>query len=217
MKVLLFGATGHIGSAVTTELIARGHQVTGVTRSGVSRTGAAGADPGFPLVAGDVSDAARVTELSVGHDLVASAVGPRIGVDDDRKILIGATNGLIEGLRKSAVKRLVVLGGAGSLETAPGVRVIDSPHFPDMWKANALAQIEALGIYREVDDLDWTFISPAQFIEPGERTGTYRLGGEQLLVDAEGKSKISIPDYAVAFVDEIENGTSTRTRISVAY
>ncbi|MFJ6216792.1 NAD(P)-dependent oxidoreductase [Streptomyces sp. NPDC092296] len=212
MKVLLFGATGHIGSAIAAELLSRGHQVTGVTRSGSN-----GDDAGFPLVAGDVSNAAQVAELAAGHDLVASAVGPRLGVDDDREILIGATNGLIEGLRKSGVKRLVVLGGAGSLETAPGVRVIDSPHFPEMWKANAHAQIEALGIYREVQDLDWTFISPAQMIEPGERTGSYRVGGEQLLVDAEGKSRISIADYAIAFVDEIERGASIRTRIAVAY
>ncbi len=212
MKILLFGATGNIGSAVASELVARGHEVTGVTRSGP-----AGTEKGFELVVGNVSDAEQVAELAAGHDLVASTVGPRIGKEDDREVLIGATNGLIEGVRKAGLKRLVVLGGAGSLQTAPGVRVVDSPHFPDMWKANALAQIEALGLYREVEDLDWTYISPAKMIEPGERTGQYREGREDLLVDADGNSKISIADYAIAFADQVERGEAIRTRVSVAY
>ncbi|GAA5004976.1 NAD(P)-dependent oxidoreductase [Kitasatospora paranensis] len=211
MKVLLFGATGNIGSAIADELTARGHEVTGVTRSG------AAARPGVRAVAGNVGDPAQVAELAEGHDLVASAVGPRIGTEDDREVIVGATRGLIEGLRAAGVKRLVVLGGAGSLRTADGTRVVDDPHFPDLWKANALAQIEALGLYREVDDLDWTYVSPAKLIEPGERTGVYRLGGDDLLVDADGRTRISIPDYAVAFADLIDGGHALRTRVSVAY
>ncbi|MFG3496012.1 NAD(P)-dependent oxidoreductase [Streptomyces sp. NPDC047928] len=214
MKVLLFGASGNIGSAIADELLSRGHTVTGVTRTGELR---GGDREGLTVAAGDVTDAATVAELAPGHDAVASAVGPRLGVDDDRKILVGATQALIEGLRRGDVTRLVVLGGAGSLEVSPGVRVIDNPNFPAMWKANALAQSEALGLYREVDDLDWTFISPAALIEPGERTGTYRRGGDQLLVDADGKSRITIPDYAVAFVDELERGEAVKQRITVAY
>ncbi|PBC78714.1 hypothetical protein BX265_3493 [Streptomyces sp. TLI_235] len=212
MKVLLFGATGNIGAAIAAELVSRGHEVTGVTRSGGGGAGSA-----VPLVAGDVADGEQVAELAQGHDAVASAVGPRIGADDDRTILLGATEGLVAGLRKAGVRRLVVLGGAGSLRTAAGTRIVDDPHFPELWKANALAQIEALGRYREVDDLDWTYISPAKLIEPGERTGTYRLSGDDLLVDAEGRSRISIPDYAVAFVDQLEGGQALRTRVSVAY
>jgi uncharacterized protein len=210
MKVLLFGATGNIGSAIADELVSRGHQVVGVTRTGTGESA-------VPLVSGNVTDSAKVAELAAGFDLVASAVGPRIGVDDDRDTLIGATSGLIEGLRKAGVTRLVVLGGAGSLITPAGTRVVDDPHFPELWKANALAQIEALGLYREVEDLDWTYISPAKVIEPGERTGSYRLSGDTLLVDAEGKTLISIPDYAVAFADQIEGGQELRTRLSVAY
>ena len=210
MKVLLFGATGNIGSAIAAELVSRGHQVTGVTRAGKGAST-------VPLVSGDVSDPARVAELAAGFDLVASAVGPRAGVDDDRDTLVGATRGLIAGLRKAGVARLVVLGGAGSLITPGGTRVVDDPHFPELWKANALAQIEALGLYREVEDLDWTYISPAKVIEPGERTGVYRLSGDVLLVDAEGRTLISIPDYAVAFADQIERGRALRTRLSVAY
>jgi putative NADH-flavin reductase len=211
MKVLLFGASGNIGSAIAAELVSRGHQVTGVTRTGKLD------NPAVQAVAGDVSDAAQVAELAQGHDLVASAVGPRIGIDNDHEILVGATRGLIEGLQKAGGKRLVALGGAGSLRTPAGHRVVDDAHFPEMWKANALAQIEALGLYRETEGLDWTYISPAKLIEPGERTGTYRLSGEDLLVDEAGQCKISIPDYAVAFVDQIEGGEHLRTRVSVAY
>lgn len=216
MKILLFGAGGHIGSAIAAELLSRGHTVTGVTRSG----GADGAADraGYTSVAGDATSADTVAELSAqGYDLVASAVGPKIGVDDDHKIIVGATRALIEGLTRSGVRRIVVLGGAGSLETAPGVRVIDSPHFPQEWKQNALAQNEALGLYRQASHLDWTFISPAKLIEPGERTGTYRSGGDQLVVNAEGASRISIPDYAVAFADEVEQGNAVKSRINIAY
>src|SRR5207248_11787146 len=115
-----------------------------------------------------------------------------------------ATKGLIEGLRKTSVNRLVVLGGAGSLLTPAGTTLLQSPDFPAMWRPNAQAQTEALALYREVEDLDWTFISPAAHIEPGARTGNYRLGGDELLTDAEGHSNISIADYAIAFVDVLE-------------
>ncbi|MCX4783812.1 NAD(P)-dependent oxidoreductase [Streptomyces sp. NBC_01264] len=214
MNILLFGASGHIGSAIAGELLSRGHAVTGVTRTGEI---AGNGHEGLKVIAGDATSADTVAELSAGYDAVASAVGPKLGVDDDHKIIVGAANALIEGLTRSGVRRVVVLGGAGSLEVSPGVKVIDNPNFPAMWKQNALAQSEALALYRQAGSLDWTFISPAAQIEPGERTGTYRVGGEQLLVDAEGKSQISIADYAVAFADELERGDAIQARITVAY
>ena len=213
MRVLVFGATGHLGSGIVAELLARGHEVTGVTRKGTDGAG----QQGLTMKTGDVTDPATVIELAPGHDAVASAVGPTLGVDNDEEILVGATRSLIAGLRKTDVRRLVVVGGAGSLETAPGERLIDSPHFPQMWKANAQAQSTALELYRDTDELDWTFVSPAAMIEPGQRTGNYRVGGDQLMTDAEGHSRISIEDYAAAFVDELENGSAIRRRISVAY
>ncbi|MFD5144656.1 NAD(P)-dependent oxidoreductase [Streptomyces sp. NPDC058401] len=215
MNILLFGASGHIGSAIAGELLSRGHAVTGVTRTGEI---AGTSHEGLKVIAGDATNADTVAELSAqGYDAVASAVGPKLGVDDDHKIIVGAATALIEGLTRSGVRRVVVLGGAGSLEVSPGVKVIDNPNFPAVWKQNALAQSEALALYRQAGSLDWTFISPAAQIEPGERTGTYRVGGEQLLVDAEGKSQISIADYAVAFVDELERGDAIQARITVAY
>lgn len=213
MKVSVFGATGHIGRCIVTELLARGHEVTGISRKAASSA----SPPGLTMKTGDVTDPGTVIELVAGHHAVASAVGPTLGVDNDEEILVGATLSLIAALRKTDVRRLVVVGGAGSLTAAPGQRLIDSPHFPAMWKANALAQSAALELYREVDDLDWTYVSPAAMIEPGERTGNYRVGGDELMVDAIGHSRISTEDYAAAFVHELENGSAVRRRISVAY
>ncbi|MBV8542961.1 MAG: NAD(P)-dependent oxidoreductase [Pseudonocardiales bacterium] len=213
MRVLVFGATGRIGRCIVAELLAHGHEVTGVSRK------AAGGPStlGLTMKTGDVTDPGTVIKLAAGHHAVASAVGPTLGVDNDEQILLGATQSLITALRKTDVRRLVVVGGAGSLEVAPGQRLVDSPHFPAMWKANALAQGAALELYREVDDLDWTYVSPAAMIELGERTGDYRVGGDQLMVDADGHNRISTEDYAAAFVDELENGSAIRRRISVAY
>ena len=214
MKVLLFGASGNIGRAIAQELLSREHSVTGVTRRGVVD----GLEhEQFTAVSGDATDPATVASLASGHDAVASAVGPVVGQENDRDTIVGTTRALIEGLREAGIRRLVTIGGAGSLEAAPGKLVIDDPNFPAMWRSNAEAQSEALGIYREVKDLDWTYISPAARIGEGERTGTFRVGGDQLLTDEQGNSDISYDDYAVAFVDELERGTAVRRRISVAY
>jgi uncharacterized protein len=158
-----------------------------------------------------------VARLAADHDAVVAAIGPKPGAAVPAGAFSGPAHGLIEGLRKAGVRRLLVLGGAGSLEVAPGQRVVDAPDFPDAWKPNALGQAEAFDIYRTVGDLDWTYVSPAAIIQPGERTGTFRIGGDQLLVDAAGESRISIPDYAAGLVDELENGDAIRRRITVAY
>lgn len=212
MKVVLFGASGTIGSAVCDELLRRGHEVTAVTRSGKGSP-----EPSLTVETGDATDAASVTKLVTGHDAVLSAVGPRIGVEDEAEIIVGAARGLIAGLPPAGVRRLIVLGGAGSLEVAPGVLVADDPHFPPAWKANALAQAQALELYRASEGLDWTLVSPAALIEPGERTGVFRTGGDQLLTDADGTSRITIADYAIAFVDQLDKPTALRQRITVAY
>ncbi|HEY8533396.1 MAG TPA: NAD(P)H-binding protein [Micromonospora sp.] len=214
MKVLLFGASGNIGRAIATELLSRGHTVTGVTRRGRVE----GLEhERFTSLAGDATDPATVASLAPGHDAVANAVGPAVGRENDRDTIVGAARALIEGLRKAGVTRLVTIGGAGSLEVAPGRRVLDDPNFPEMWRANAEAQAEALSIFRQVEDLEWTYISPAAHIGEGPRTGVFRVGGDQLLTDENGKSEISYADYAVAFVNELENPTAIRRRITVAY
>jgi putative NADH-flavin reductase len=118
----------------------------------------------------------------------------------------------------AGTRRLVVVGGAGSLEVAPGQRLVDTPDFHAAWKPTALAHAKALDeVYRAADDLDWTYVSPAALIEPGERTGSYRTGGDQLLTDEAGNSRITIADYAIAIADVVENGSAVRRRICVAH
>ena len=124
---------------------------------------------------------------------------------------------LVDGLRAAGVRRLVVVGGAGSLKVAPDKRLMDSPNFPEEWRPEAIAQSEALDYYRSVEDLDWTFVSPAAFIHPGERTGHYRLGGDQLLIDDNGNSEVSAEDYAIAIADLLEQGGHERERVTVAW
>jgi putative NADH-flavin reductase len=116
------------------------------------------------------------------------------------------------------VRRLVVVGGAGSLEVKPGQRLVDTPGFPPGAKPTALAHARALDeVYRDIEDLDWTYVSPAAVIGPGDRTGEFRVGSDGLLTDESGESRISIPDFAIAFADEIEHGDAFRRRITVAY
>lgn len=206
MRILLIGATGMIGRRVAAEAGRRGHKVTGMTRSG-----AAGA------TAADASDAEAVAALAAGCDAVVLAVPPPREDPDPARVLLAVGHGVLSGLRKAGVSRLVVVGGAGSLEVAPGVRLIDTPQYPAAYRNIGLAQSALLDLLRtQAPDLDWTYISPPVEITPGERTGAYRLGGDQLLTDASGKSAISAEDYAAALVDELEQGQAIGRRITVA-
>jgi hypothetical protein len=206
MRILLIGAGGMIGQRVAAEARRRGHEVTGVTRSGSGATAAA-----------EASDAAAVAALSAGHDALVLAVPPPRGDPEPSRALLAAGRGVLDGLRKAGVRRLVVVGGAGSLLVAPGVRLIDTPRYPAAYRDVGLAQCALLDLLRgQAADLDWTYISPPVTIGPGERTGGYQLGGDQLLADASGDSAISAEDYAVALVDELELGRAIGRRITVA-
>ncbi|WP_067490522.1 NAD(P)-dependent oxidoreductase [Actinomadura hibisca] len=207
MRILLIGATGMIGSRIAAEARARGHEVTGATRRGADGTERL-----------DAADAEGVAALARGHDAVVLAIAPPRDGSGAVEPLLAAGHAVLEGMRKAGVRRLVVVGGAGSLEVAPGVTLVSTPEFPELYKPESLAQ-EALlkEIRAEAGDLDWTYISPAAEIGPGERTGTFRLGGDALLTDAEGNSSISAEDYAVALVDELEQGRAVGRRITVAY
>jgi uncharacterized protein len=194
MKIVLFGATGMIGSDIAAELDRRGHEVTRADRS-------TGADVTSPEC------------VAAGADAIISAVSAR-GVD---YTLADVARSLVAGARRAGVRRVVVVGGAGSLEVAPGVRLLDAPDFPAEWRAEALQHVDALELYRGSDDLDWTFASPAPSIHPGQRTEHYRLGGDQLLVGEDGNSEISTEDYAIAIADLLEAGSYGRERVSVAW
>ncbi|MEU8980294.1 NAD(P)-dependent oxidoreductase [Streptomyces sp. NPDC058251] len=219
MKLVLFGATGMVGTRIATEASARGHQVIAVSRSGQSPV------PGVVATAGDASDAAKVAELAAGADAVASACVPPRDGKDPRGRFLALNEGLVEGVRQAGVRRLLVVGGAGSLEVAPGQTATDQPGFPDAYLPEALAHRDVLAFYRSLggdgdngeDGLDWTYVSPAAEIAPGERTGTFRIGGDRMLTDDRGNSRISAEDYAIAFVDELEKDAHPRARMSVAY
>ncbi|OAJ54352.1 3-beta hydroxysteroid dehydrogenase [Paraburkholderia ginsengiterrae] len=211
LKIALFGATGMIGSRIAAEAARRGHQVTALARN-PARVPADVAN--LKAAQADLLDAASVTAAVSGHDVVASAYAPP---HDDLAALTKATHALVDGVRAAGLKRLVVVGGAGSLEVAPGKQLVDAEGFPEAYKAIALAHRVAFDSYRGVTDLDWTFFAPAALIAPGERTGQFRTGANTLLADAEGNSRISAEDYAVAFVDELEQGRFIRQIATVAY
>jgi uncharacterized protein len=206
MRILLIGASGMIGSRIAAEARGRGHEVTGVTRSGKDGTTVA-----------EASDAPAIAALAAGHDVVVFTVAMR-ELEAPLEPLLAAGRGVFEALRTAGVRRLVVIGGAGSLEVAPGVRLIDTPEFPEIYKPEASAHAELFDVIRaEAGDLDWTYVSPAAVIQPGERTGAYRRGGDQLLTDAEGNSEISAEDFAIGVVDELEKNEAIRKRITLAH
>lgn len=213
MKLALFGASGTIGQRILREALSRGHTVTAIVRNPsriIER------DRKVRAVEGNILDPESVEASVIGHDAVICAFGP--GAHQGVETVIGAARSLIAGLRSAGVRRLVVVGGAGSLEVAPGVRLQDTPEFPAQWLPIARAATDALEVYRgEGADLEWTYLSPAALIQPGERTGKFRRGGDQLLVDEQGRSRISAEDYAIALLDEVEEPTHVRQRFTVAY
>ena len=168
---------------------------------------------------GNVCDAASVAEIVKGHDAVISAAGPGAAIANDptqAPMIVQAAHALIEGLKQAGVCRLIVVGGAGSLEVAPGVQLVDTPNFPEQYRPASLAHRESLKIFQQ-SDLDWTFFSPAAEFESGERRGVFQIGGNQLLVDAAGRSRISVQDFAIALLDEVENPQFLRCQMTAAY
>lgn len=207
MKITIIGAAGNIGSRILREAVSRGHDVTAVVR----REGALDPEPNVEVERADARDAGEAARLADGHDAVVVAVSSRKEGAPIQKVVRAA----IEGTRGTGA-RVFVVGGAGSLEVAPGMQLLDTPQFPEEYKAEALQAREALEILRAAD-VNWTYLSPAVVITPGERTGQYRMGGDQVLADAEGNSLISMEDYAVAVLDELESPNHERGRFTVAY
>lgn len=212
MKIALFGASGMIGQRILSEAVSRGHSVTAIVRN-PSKVDVS--NPAATALAGNILDPKDVAGTVAGHDAVVSAYGPS---HDTPETVIDSVRSLAGGLQEANVRRLVVVGGAGSLEVAPGVQLVDTPEFPAAWKAVALAHRDALAALKaDGGNLDWTYVSPAAFIQPGERTGSFRVGGTQLLTDAEGNSKISAEDFAIAIIDELENRAHVQEQITAAY
>lgn len=201
-KVALIGASGNAGSRILKELSDRGHDVTAIARNPdkIARL------PGVTPVKGDVFDRSGLVALLKGHDVVISAV--HFTASDPQT--------LVDAVRLSGVRRYLVVGGAGSLEVSPGVTLVTTPGFPELYKAEATKGGEFLDLLKIVDDLDWTFLSPSAMFVAGERTGTFRLGKDALLTKKTGSS-ISFEDYAIAMVDEIEKPSHVRQRFTVGY
>jgi putative NADH-flavin reductase len=203
MKIALIGATGFIGQHILTEALSRKHDVTALVRDPSKLAAHAQVTP----KALDSNNPAALTAALAGHDAAIISFH-YLGVDFPA---------LINAVKASGVKRFLVVGGAGSLEVAPGVRVIDTPDFPEEWKAVAHAAIGFLDALRAEKSLDWVYVSPSAFIEPGQRTGKFRIGSEQLLVDEKGESRISNQDFAVALIDELEQPQHHQQRFTVGY
>jgi hypothetical protein len=203
-SIAILGITGRVGSRIANELLQRGHAVTGIARD-VSK---AQARPGLTLKQADATSVEALAPLLRGHGAVISAT--HFAGGSDAPTLIAAA-------KQAGVSRLLVVGGAGSLEVAPGKALVDAPDFPAAYKPEALAGRSFLDALRPETGLDWTFLSPSALLEPGERTGSYRTGGDQLLADAQGKSWISMEDYAIAMADELESPKHTRQRFTVGY
>jgi uncharacterized protein len=210
MRVVLYGATGIIGSRILKELLSRGHVVTAVSRD----PSKIAAQNNLTVEKGDMLDADGIAKVAKGSDVVVSSYGP----PDPAKAgqLAEATRALVAGVRRAGAPRIIMVGGAGSLEVSPGLQIVDAPTFPDAYKAVALAHRDAMHVL-SASDLNWTYFSPAMMIQPGERTGKFRLGLNALISDDKGNSSISAEDYAIALVDEVEQGRHTKQRFTIGY
>jgi putative NADH-flavin reductase len=197
-----------IGSRILAELVRRGHTVKAVVRNPDKiRTS------GVKAVKGDMNDEASVAATVKDADAVISAYAPP---QSDPDAIVPATRSLLAGLKKANVQRIIFVGGAGSLHIAPGIPVVNGPNFPAEYKGIALAHVKVLPVLK-ASGLDWTYLSPAAVIAPGERTAKFRLGGTDLLTDGKGESRISAEDYAIALVDELEHPKHARRQFTVAY
>jgi len=216
MNVVLYAATGRAGRCILDELVSRGHQVTAVARNPDKLPET------VKRVRDDLSSVDRIAEIIAGSGAVVSAYGPPR--DDARFTLttdytdqiVEVTERLIAAVREADVPRLIVVGGAGSLEFSPGVTVLKSGHWPPPFVPIATSHMKAFAALR-ASDINWTYFSPPIQIEPGARTGKFRLGGDNLIRDEQGKSRISFEDYAVALVDELEKPAHERARFTIGY
>ncbi|MDT4808833.1 HpnA: hopanoid-associated sugar epimerase [compost metagenome] len=213
MKIALIGATGFVGSAVLTEALQRGHQVTAVVRHPEKLPHHAN----LSAQKADAHDAAAIAQAVEGHDAVVHAFNPGWGEAKIRELFIQGTRAIFAGVRQAGVKRLLVVGGAGSLYVAPNLQLIDTPDFPAEYKEGAEGARQALNLIREEPSLDWSFISPPALLQPGERSGRFRVGGDQLLMDGDHPAHISVADLAVAIIDELEQPQHIRQRFTVGY
>jgi len=203
MNIELVGATGNVGTRLISELTRRGHHVTAIARHPETLQGQASVSP----VSGDVQNENALAAVLAEHDVVIHSV----------KFFSTNASKMIAATKAANVPRLLVVGGAGSLEVSPGLTLVNTQDFPVEYKPETLAGVEFLNVLRGEKELDWTFLSPSYCFAPGERTGQFRLGKDELLVAADGQSRISTEDFAIALVDELEQPKHSRQRLTVGY
>jgi uncharacterized protein len=212
MNIALIGASGYVGSALLDEALRRGHHVTAL----VSNPARLAARAGLTIVALDVTDSTALAARLQGLDAALSAFSGH-AQPDVRAYYLRGMRAIVAAAKQARLPRLLVVGGAASLEVAPGRILLDTPEFPAPWRETAAGARDALHLLRAEATLDWTMLSPSAHLEPGPRTGRFRLGSDQLLVDANGKSHVSLADYAMAMIDELEKPAHSRARFTVGY
>jgi len=210
MKVALYGATGAAGSRILKELVSRGHHVTAVVRDAAKLPQSG---PNVRVKQGDLSDPKSITAAVGDVEAVISAYGPP---KNDLEAIEGVTERQVEALKGKTGVRLIVVGGAGGLNIAPGLTLVDSEYMPEPYKPIARAHVKAFNVLK-ASTIDWTYFAPAAFFEPGQRTGEFRLGKDELISNTQQESRISMEDYAVALVDELEKPRHRRQRFSIGY
>ncbi len=213
MNIALIGGTGFVGSAVLAELLSRGHRVTALARNPSKYT----PHESLQVVTANALDAAQVANAVKGQDAVIDAYNPGWQEPKLYDLFLDGTRAIIDGMKRAGVKRLLVVGGAGSLYVKPDVQLVDTPEFPPEWKQGALAARDALQLMARESALDWTFLSPAAQLAPGPRRGAFRIGGDNLLMDGDAPASISVADLAVAIVNEIEEPQHIGKRFTAAY
>ncbi|MCB2298591.1 NAD(P)-dependent oxidoreductase [Clostridium tagluense] len=211
MKIAIIGSNGNVGKVILEEALARNYEVTAIVHNQAKYMNKQGS---LKIIEADAFDETSLVNAIKGNDLVISAFGPKLGAEDS---LLSVTKNLINATKKALVPRLIAIGGAGSLYVAPGLKLGDSENFPADWKPISSAHTSALELYKNENELDWTVLSPAALFESGSRTGKYKLGKEDLIVDDKGASKISFQDYAQALLDEASNPKFPRQRFTIGY
>ncbi|HEX5841790.1 MAG TPA: NAD(P)-dependent oxidoreductase [Pseudomonas sp.] len=213
MKLALIGASGFVGAAVLQEALDRGHQVSGIVRDPAKLP----QHPALTAVAGDAYNADALAEQLEGHDAVIHAFNPGWGTAAIRERFIQGSQAIIAASKQAGVQRLLVVGGAGSLYVAPGLQLIDTPDFPAEYKEGAEGARQTLNLLKTETALNWSFISPPALLQPGARSGQFRMGGDQLLMNGDAPAQISVADLAVAIIDELERPQHLRQRFTVGY
>jgi len=215
MRIAIIGATGYVGSALLEEALSRGHAVTAIVRNPEKLP----SHPHLTPLAVDITDVEALAAALVGQEAVIHAYAPPRTATVEARIAAQrrGTRAILDAMQRAGVPRILAVGGAGTLEVAPGVRNMDQPEFPKEWEGGAKSTAEVKEILKAEPGLVWTFLSPSHMLVPGERTGKFRLGLDQLLVGPDGESRITLPDYAMAMIDELEKPRHTGRRFTVGY